>query len=71
MELISRKIDKILDVILFYGFEAYRKFKQILFETEHIELLKKVKDKEDSLLKEKGNNMIIISIYYNTRLFYC
>ena len=54
MVLPSEKIDKILDLVKF-NFDAYKKFKRILYETGHMELLKKVKAREDNLLKEKGN----------------
>ena len=67
MVLPSEKIDKILDLVKF-NFYAYKKFKQILYETEYMELLKKVKDGEDNVLKEKGNYIEDRGSYMSTHV---
>ena len=51
----------ILDLICYGGFEAYKKFKQVLKETRHDNtLLMKMKEKEDEIIKEMGMYLIFV-----------
>ena len=55
------KIDMILDLICYGGFEAYKKFKQVLKETRHDNtLLMKMKEKEDEIIIEMGMYLIFV-----------
>ena len=47
-----KKNERILELIKSQGFEAYKKFKQILFETKQTDLLHRIKETEDQILSE-------------------